>query len=803
VLIHRFEAINNLMSKPKARFDKSAQTPVLEVSGVTDMTKCAYAAVTCLLALVCSAAAPATDLAMLTAGDLSLLPQPQRIQTTGPAFRVSNDWMFRIGPGVNEESSAIEALKEGFDSRHGIRLNAGADQARPAIVLSIQLVGAVEIGAAQDRDRAILAAQGYRITLNEKEVRIVANADAGLFYGVETLVQLVTHRDGGLWLPAGEIVDWPDLQLREIHWDDAHHLERLDALRHAIRQAAFFKINGFVLKLEGHFQFKSAPAVVEPYALSPAEYQELTDYGLRYHVQLIPYLDAPAHIAFILKHPEYASLRAFPDCNYELSTVNPDAVKLIEGMCQDLIDANKGVDYFYLSTDEPYYLGKSDGPFGEAGRMKELGSPGKLLAAFLEKVGTYLHDRGRTVVFWGEYPLKPTDVAALPAFLVNGETNEPDFDAAFKARGIRQMIYTSTEGEERLFPNYALAPAERLLHAPGKRAGRVAEAIAAVRSDAARQKGDLMGLLVAGWADMGLHPETFWLGYAAIASAGWNPATADAGRDSQTFYRMFYGPSVARMDRIYELMSRQAQFWDDSWEGKASTERKGIWGNSNSIFRPRHPAHDQTIPLPPVPAAEDFVFDPGKPNERRSQLVGQYAVENDELATLLSAEAERAEFNRYNIEVMRSIAGLCRQNLEMLRDMDQIGQRLAESRAAAHEGRAADAVAAIDAALDLVGQIRRSRDEVLSAATEAWYKSWQPRVAEANGRKFLHEVDDVKDHLPDRTVGMEYLVYRELQLPLGQWAQKVLAARNLYAKAHGLGERGEAVEWVTSGEGKK
>ncbi len=755
-------------------------------------------AVTSILALISSAAAPATNPTTLAVGDLSLLPQPQRMEIAGPAFRVSNDWVIHIGPGVKPDDAAVEALKEGFDSRHGVRLNtaAGSGEGGPAIVLSIQ-PAAVEVGAAQDTDRAALAEQAYRITLSDNEVRIVANADAGLFYGVETLVQLATHRDDGLWLPAGRIVDWPDLQLREIYWDDAHHLDRLDAMKHAIRQAAFFKINGFVLKLEGHFQFKTAPAVVEPYALSPAEYQELTDYGLRYHVQLIPYLDAPAHIAFILKHPEYASLRAFPDSNYELSTVNPDAVKLIEGMCQDLIDANKGVGYFYLSTDEPYYLGMSDGPkFGEAGRLKEVGSPGRLLAEFLDKTAGYLHDRGRTVVFWGEHPLKPADVPSLPAFLVNGETNEPDFDRAFKSRGIRQLIYTSTEGEERLFPNYALAPAERLLHAPEKRAERVPEAIAAVRSDAARKKGDLMGLLVAGWADMGLHPETFWLGYATIASAGWDPAAANAARDTQAFYRLFYGPAVSRMDRIYELMSRQAQFWEDSWESKPSTARKGIWGNSNSIFRPRHPARDQTIPLPPVPAAADLSFEAPKSDERRSQLVAQYAADNEELTELLTAASARADFNRYNIEVMQSIAALCRQNLDMLRGMDQIERRLGEARAAGHDGQAPRAVAALDAALDLTGDMRRSRDAALGATTKTWYKSWQPRVAEANGRKFVHELDDVKDHLPDRTVGMDYLVYRELQLPLGDWAGQVLASRNQFAKAHGIADRSEAVEWA-------
>ena len=90
------------------------------------------------------------------------------------------------------------------------------------------------------------------------------------------------------------------------------------------------------------------------------ELQELTDYGLRYHVQVIPFLDGPAHIAFILKHPEYAKLRAFPDNNYELCTTNPDSYKLLFGIYDDLLAANKGVNYFVLSTDEPYYVGMAD-----------------------------------------------------------------------------------------------------------------------------------------------------------------------------------------------------------------------------------------------------------------------------------------------------------------------------------------------------------------------------------------------------------------------------------------------------------
>jgi hypothetical protein len=79
-------------------------------------------------------------------------------------------------------------------------------------------------------------------------------------------------------------VDWLDPRLRQIYWDDAHHLDRPEALRDALRHAAFYKINGFVIKLEGHFQYNSTPAIVMPCALSPAELQSLTDYGLKRHV---------------------------------------------------------------------------------------------------------------------------------------------------------------------------------------------------------------------------------------------------------------------------------------------------------------------------------------------------------------------------------------------------------------------------------------------------------------------------------------------------------------------------------------
>ncbi|HSM76016.1 MAG TPA: beta-N-acetylhexosaminidase [Bryobacteraceae bacterium] len=748
--------------------------------------------VPCFLAMCMNLmAASASD---LLARGYAAMPAPQEVRL-GPAdFEFGPEWRVELGSGVLPGDAAAQSLQDDLLSRFHVTL--GASGARKVIRLSIRS-GSVKPGPAVGKDKAEVAEQAYRLELAQSAITVEANAGAGLFYGVQTLLQLLKPRDGKLWLPEAEIADWPDLGLRHIYWDDAHHLERLDDLKRAIRQAAFFKINGFAIKLEGHFQFRSAPAVVEPYALTPAEFQELTDYGLHYYVQVVPYLDGPAHIGFILKHPEYAGLRAFPDSNYEMCVTNPDSYKLLEGMFQDLIDANKGGKYFYLSTDEPYYLGMADNSqCQEARHAKELGSPGKLFAEFAAKAGTYLHDRGRTVFFWGEYPMKPADVPSLPSFLVNGETYGPSFDPLFRERGLRQMIYTSSEGEEQLFPDYFILPAARRLHADYSGTPRIAENFDKISFDTARRDSDLIGEVNAGWADMGLHPETFWLGYAASASAGWHPGVPDPRESMSVFYPLFYGPGASAMDRAYQLLSEQAQFWSDSWERTPSTSRKPIWGNSEGIFSPPQPAHDQTLPLPPAPS-DDLSYGSSwsRENARRLELTGEAVAGNDALIGILNANLLSARFNHYNLEVLLAIARICGQNLNMLQAIGRIDRNLreADEKKLKDPG---DAVAAVDRALEEAQGILLERNQVFQEAETTWYKSWLPRVASANGRTFLHELDDVKDHLPDRTVDMSYLIYRQLLLPFGDWVNQITQARNRFAAAHGIAAKSGDFDWT-------
>ncbi len=678
----------------------------------------------CLLGFVCSADS-------LFQSGYAVLPEPQKVELGSKEIELTREWRLQIDKTAQGDIAPVE-LRILLEERYHLSLSDSRTSAGPVVRLSIE-PGSTAVADVNDADKAAIAEQAYRLTITASEITISGNSSSGLFYGVQTLAQLVKKQSGRLWLPELKLQDWPHLPLRIIYWDDAHHLERVDHLKAAIRQASFYKINGFAIKLEGHFQYQHAPAIVDPYALSPSELQQLTDYALKYHVQLIPYLDGPAHDAFILKHSEYSRLREFPGSNYEFCTTNADTYKLFEGMFDDLLAANKGGKYFVLSTDEAYYVGLADSAdCHETERARQLGSVGKLLAEFVTKTAGYLHEHGRTVIFWGEYPLKPDDIPALPSYLINGELYGPQFDPVFRAHGIRQMVYTWTEGEEQMFPRYYVRPTPSLLHggADDSRHGRVQDMLdsisfrpaAGFSGFAQAGQANLAGVFVAGWADAGLHPETFWLGYATGPAAAWNRQSMNAERMRSCFYTLFYGTDSTNIGRLYQLMSEGAQTWEDSWDRGPSAARKPIWGESYGQFHPPHPAHDQFLPSLPVPSPELLQVDRdwSRENAARLKLATESLAENDELLDLLYANMQRATLNRYNLSVFLSIADLYRHNLTLIEDFGQISDLLKQAQSHAAKGDADKALESLDRTLDIAAGILDDRKRVLQNATETW-----------------------------------------------------------------------------------
>ncbi|MBL7734163.1 MAG: beta-N-acetylhexosaminidase [Chitinophagaceae bacterium] len=741
-----------------------------------------------------------------------LLPAPQKVALTSQTISLTNAWT--IAPGVNiaKDDIAITDLMHELKRRFNLHIklqSSSKTAAVPAGTIRFTLrPGSVAIGAVNGYKPEELKKQAYHIKLSNNVIDITANAPAGLFYGVQSLLQLVQEDNDKPSLPQGEITDWPDLELRMIYWDDAHHLERLAAMKRAISQAAHYKINAIALKLEGHFQYKDAKPIVEPYAYTPAEYQELTDYAKKRHIELIPFLDAPGHVSFILKHPEYAHLRAYPDNNYHFSAVNPKVDELLLKMYDNLMEANKGVKYIFLSTDEAYYVGK---PENEQAKARELGGNGRLWAYFVSRIANELHKKGREVFIWGEYPLEPEDIPYLPSHVITGVYHD-GMAHLFKKQGIRQLVYASAQGMEPLFPTYYSYPPNKFIPADGESArlitddemaqgktypARVGAMLTRISKAVEAKKSDYLGTVIPAWGDSGLHPESFWLGYATGSAIGWNRQSVTGPELTNRFYHSFYGPDVTDIDRVYQLLSAQAQFWKNSWDTKPLMLRTPILGSSSGIFdEPRH-LSDHTLSSLPIPSAGNLSLnkDWTAGNAERLKAAKEYLAQNSELLNLLHANIRNARPERlYNFRVFLSIAQLCRQELNMLIDLERINSFL-QLAAKLSSSDPSAAVAMVDQALDQAKIIRNQRNKTYQSLVSVWYEDWFPKVLEANGRVFLDRVDDIKDHIPVRTADMSYLIYRQLHYPLGQWAEETQKARNEFAAKNGLSQRTGSLNW--------
>ena len=95
-------------------------------------------------------------------------------------------------------------------------------------------------------------------------------------------------------------------------------------------------------------------------------------------------------------------------------------------------------------------------------------------------------------------------------------------------------------------PGIFSAARSRRLHQGGAASRRVADTFQKIAFDPARKSADLMGSLNAGWADMGLHPETFWLGYATAAAAAWHPGSPDPAESVSRPFTLCFTDTVSR-----------------------------------------------------------------------------------------------------------------------------------------------------------------------------------------------------------------------------------------------------------------
>jgi len=97
-----------------------------------------------------------------------------------------------------------------------------------------------------DARAAGLGSEGYRLTVDDSGVAVIAGTGAGLFYGAQTLEQILS-RDGRTTcqIPYVRVVDWPEYSWRGVHLDVSRHFFPVPVVEQYIDLAARFKLNRF------------------------------------------------------------------------------------------------------------------------------------------------------------------------------------------------------------------------------------------------------------------------------------------------------------------------------------------------------------------------------------------------------------------------------------------------------------------------------------------------------------------------------------------------------------------------------
>lgn len=695
----------------------------------------------------------------LRAAGYTVLPTPRETRLTGATVRVHADWQLALR-AVAADDIAVRTLQSQLEEQHGFQLGNASGTNTRSVELVIDPQG-VETDADDDRHE-----QAYALDIGQDRIVATGAGPAGLFYAVQTLLHLLDSGQGRL--PQGRIRDWPRMAWRCIHWDTKHHQDTLETLRRYLDQAARYKINAVLFELEDKFAYPSHPVIGAPGAFTPAELQGLTDYALERHIQIIPDVQSPAHLCYVLKHKPFAALRC-DGSNYQICMDDPAARQLLFDMYDDLCDATRGAKFFHVSTDEVYYAGICEQyrrPYNPENRSLTL-------IDFIGAAHERLARRNREMLIWLEYPLLPEHIDKLPARVVNGvASRDPNQIRAERQHGIRRFVYWPTQGSEWVFPRYFAFDS-----ADGARSAGRLNTARETFFDPTLTDESPMGAIAAAWDDAGLHNETFWLGWAHMAQHAWAPHAVSAEETTATFMDCHYGVGCAEsMSEAYRSLHGAARLYENTLEKLPSQARGPAYGHP--LWKGPMPRCDMGM-MPPA--------EPRLPNDTAVSMppvFGKRYAESVARAPAAHADCERlierlhgllgrAQRNRYAIEVLISLAAHLQHFFRMVADVAKAENNLRQAALAGKKGEHRQARQELIRARDTVRDTLRDGQAVFEGLRTVWERSQRPRNAPANGKTFVHVMDDVKDHSADRRADLTYLIAPEETLNLNNWLARL------------------------------
>ena len=413
---------------------------------------------------------------------------------------------------------------------HAVPVSEGTPP-QPAIVL--ERTGSLPALPARDEKPGPAARESYRISVTASGARITAPGSAGIYYGVETLRQMIEGRGAGATLPAAEVHDWPSLAYRGYMMDLSHgFLPTVEEIERQIDFLSRWKANQYYFYSEASIEMKGYPLVNPGARYSQAEVRRIIAYARARHVDVVPCVEYFGHMHDLLRVEKYADMGAIPHGG-DINPRHPKTQALLQDWITQIADLFPS-PWFHTGLDEPFELEIAGS--ATAGGVP----PSQLYEEHLLNVARMVRERGKRFLFWADvhagarifekYPgiidRLPRDVVAVPWYYYVSPDFK-DFFVPFAKAGLAQVAAPGINIYNDIFPDYTVMMQNI--------DGFVGEG----RSHGA------IGVMNTGWTD---DAQTIyrmaWPGLAYGAIAGWQAAPIDRATFFQDYAAIVHGDAA-------------------------------------------------------------------------------------------------------------------------------------------------------------------------------------------------------------------------------------------------------------------
>ena len=287
-----------------------------------------------------------------------------------------------------------------------------------------------------EKNHQLPSPESYTLSVTPQQILIRATSGAGLFYGMQTLLQLAQPSGAGSYSIASvEIEDTPRFAYRGLMLDVSRHFSTKEFIKKQIDALAYYKINRLHLHLTDaagwRLEIKKYPLLTEFAAWrtdptwkqwwnggrkyvrfdAPGAYggyytqddiREILEYARQHYITVIPEIEMPSHSEEVLAAYPQLSCSGEPYKNSDFCVGNEETFMFLENVLTEVMELFPS-EYIHIGGDEAGKSAWKTCPKCQK-RMKDehLANVDELQSYLIHRIEKFLNNHGRHLLGWDE-----------------------------------------------------------------------------------------------------------------------------------------------------------------------------------------------------------------------------------------------------------------------------------------------------------------------------------------------------------------------------------------------------------------